>query len=36
MPGDEKWCRHLGWPKDLPVEEKLRNHWDEYKQEKSL
>jgi hypothetical protein len=30
MPGDEKWCQHLGWPKDKPVEQKLLESWQTY------
>lgn len=30
MPGDEKWCQHLGWPKDKPVEQKLLESWQSY------
>jgi len=30
LPGDEKYCQHLGWPKDKPVEDKLKNSYKEY------
>ena len=30
MPGDEKYCEHLGWPKDRPVEEKLKDAYKSY------
>ena len=36
MPGDEKWCQHLGWPKDKPVEQKLLESWESYRSKSQL
>lgn len=30
MDGNEQYCKHLGWPKDIPVEQKLKIEYEKY------